>query len=161
MPILNYTTGVGVLKTAGEIQGLLVSKGAKSINMDFENGEPIAIWFKIEMGASEMSFRLPCNWKNVEKVMNRDPKCPPRFKNSEQAKRVAWRIVKDWVEAQLAIIESGQVEMAEAFFPYVMIPGLHQTLFQHVKERPRLLLGAGDPDAEQDNVIDGGFQKTG
>lgn len=62
------------------------------------------------------------------------------YKTVEQAKRVSWRIVKDWVEAQLAIIESGQAEMGEVFMPYaVTISG--ETLFKRLSNEPKLLLG--------------------
>ncbi len=37
------------------------------------------------------------------------------------AARVAWRIIKDWVAAQLAIVESGMVEIAEVFLPYQLV----------------------------------------
>lgn len=35
-----------------------------------------------------------------------------------QAERVSWRIIKDWVEAQIALVESSQAEMAQVFMPY-------------------------------------------
>ena len=36
-----------------------------------------------------------------------------------QAERTAWRNVRDWIIAQMAIIEAGQVEMEEVFLPYL------------------------------------------
>ena len=36
-----------------------------------------------------------------------------------QAERTAWRNVRDWIMAQMAIIEAGQVEMEEVFLPYL------------------------------------------
>ena len=47
----------------------------------------------------------------------------------DQAERVAWRIVKDWVAAQMAILESEMVQMDEIFLPY-MLNDKGQTLFQ-------------------------------
>lgn len=47
----------------------------------------------------------------------------------EQAERVAWRIVKDWVETQMAILESEMVQMDEIFLPY-MLNSSGQTIFQ-------------------------------
>lgn len=140
MGILNYTTKIAPMKTANEIQGLLAAKGAKSINIDYQNGGPIALYFKIEVNCQEVIFRLPCNSDGVEKAMNKDRSIPPRYKNREQAKCVAWRIVKDWVEAQLAIIESGQAELAEVFLPYAVIVSTGQTLFERMKAEPTRLL---------------------
>lgn len=153
MPILNYTTSIQAQKTAGEIQGVLAMKGAHSIAIDYEEGQPSALTFRLNIRGQEISFRLPCNWRGVEQTMRRDKKCPQRFKNSEQARRVAWRIVKDWVEAQLAIIESGQAEVGEVFLPYA-ITGNGETLFQRMTQDPSRLLTAGDQPAK---VITGTF----
>lgn len=135
MGLLNYTTGIDSLKSAGEIQGLLAAKGAKSINIDFQNGEPVALWFMIEFNEVEINFKLPCNWEGVELAMKADRKIQPRYKTREQAKRVAWRIVKDWVEVQLAFIESNQAKMVQVFLPYV-VTGNGQTLFERMVENP-------------------------
>lgn len=47
--------------------------------------------------------------------MNQKIKC-----DREQAERVAWRIIKDWIEAQMAILESEMVTMDEIFLPYTL-----------------------------------------
>jgi hypothetical protein len=143
MPILNYTTSIEAIKTAGEIQGLLAAKGAACISIAYQSGEPTALQFVISVKGYEINFRLPCNIDGVHSAMKRDRKCPPRFQSREQAKKVAWRIVKDWVEAQLAIIESGQAEMAEVFLPYAVLPETGQTLFQRITSDPSRMLGAG------------------
>ncbi len=143
MPILNYTTSIQAQKTAGEIQSILAIKGAHSIAIDYEAAQPVALTFRLNIREQDVSFRLPCNWRGVEDVMRYDKKCPQRFKNSEQARRVAWRIVKDWVEAQLAIIESGQAEVAEVFLPYAITQS-GETLFQRMTNDPSRLLTAGD-----------------
>jgi hypothetical protein len=154
MPILNYTTSIEAQKTAGEIQGILAAKGAHSIAIDYEHGQPVGLTFRLKIRDQEISFRLPSNWRGVEQTMRRDKKCPPRLKNSEQAQRVSWRILKDWVEAQLAIIESGQAEVAEVFLPYA-ITGNGQTLFQRITEDPSRLLNAGE--SVSPNVLTGTF----
>ena len=153
MPILNYTTKIAPLKTAGEIQGILASKGAKSINIDYASGEPVALWFKIEVRGVDIAFRLPCNWEGVEQAMRRDRTVQPRYQSRDQAKRVAWRIVKDWVEAQLAIIESGQAEIGEVFLPYAIVGEHGQTLFQKIQSNPKLLTtGEGPPTQQRDTI---------
>ena len=50
--------------------------------------------------------------------MVRDRRIPPKMRTREQATRVAWRIVKDWLAAQLAMIEAGLVDLEEVFLPY-------------------------------------------
>lgn len=151
MPILNYTTEVAPLKTAGEIQGILASKGARQISVDYdEGGLPVAVEFMIFLHEQPVYFRLPCNVAGVLGAMTRyGSKVPPRFQNEEQARRVAWRIVKDWVEAQMALVEASQAQMAEVFLPYVIDEG-RQTLFQRFEEskRKQLSNGAAPPPAE-------------
>jgi hypothetical protein len=116
MAILNYTTKIMSAKTVGEIQEMLGRKGADEISLKYNNFEPIAIQFRVDGWV----FRLPCNVKGVYEAMKRDRKIPNSHKNVEQATRTAWRIIKDWVEAQLAIIEAGQATMQEVFFPYAV-----------------------------------------
>ena len=57
----------------------------------------------------------------------------------EQANRVAWRIIKDWIDAQMAVLETEMVEMEEIFLPYVLNKQ-GQTLYEAFKEN-QLMLG--------------------
>ena len=50
-----------------------------------------------------------------------------------RAHDVGWRIVRDWIAAQLAIIESGMVAPSEAFLPYLLTPA-GTTLYQAYQE---------------------------
>lgn len=154
--LLNYTTTIEPIKTAGEVMGMLAAKGVKSINIDYNNGEPTGLSFMVEIKNRPVYFRLPCNYEGAERALRRT--APARYQTLDQAKRVAWRIVKDWVEAQLAIIECGQAEMAEVFLAYA-ITETGQTLFQRMTQDPARLLTGGD--AESSNVIDGRFLAAG
>lgn len=59
----------------------------------------------------------------------------------EQSERVAWRIIKDWVETQMAILESEMVQMDEIFLPY-MLNSKGQTVFEAYQSQ-QLWLGEG------------------
>src|SRR5919204_4572694 len=108
MPILNYTTTVSVERTVAEIQKILAAHGAKSIQVDYENGQPSALAFFVQTSFGERAFVLPANVEGVFKTITRSgSKVPRRFMTRQQASRVAWRILKDWVAAQTAIIEAG------------------------------------------------------
>ena len=135
MPLLNYTTKVNVFTTIGEIQAMLVKHGAKRIVQDYDDGGRIsALIFQIETPAGLRMIRLPANVDAVSKVLERQKvKC-----DREQAERVAWRIVKDWVEAQMAILESEMVWIDEIFLPY-MVNNNGQTLFQSYRQNQLLL----------------------
>lgn len=137
MPLLNYTTKVDVFTTLGAIQGQLVKHGAKKIMQDYdEAGNIAALSFLVETPAGPRGIRLPANVDAVHAVLIRQKvKC-----NREQAERVAWRIVKDWVEAQMAILESEMVQMDEIFLPY-MVSQSGQTVFQAYRNNQLMLEG--------------------
>jgi hypothetical protein len=52
--------------------------------------------------------------------MERDRNVPRSKCTEAQAKRVAWRIVKDWVAAQMAIVDAQLADVAEVFLPYAI-----------------------------------------
>ena len=122
MPLLNYTTSIAPQKTVMEIQTTLSKIGASRIltNLDTE-GNIIALSFQInnpETG-TPISFRLPTDWKPVHETLKRQ-RVSARLQTPEQALRVAWRITKDWIEAQAAIIETRMVTPAQVFLPYAI-----------------------------------------
>ena len=51
-------------------------------------------------------------------MIYRSPKVPRSLRTRDQARRVAWRIVFHWIDAQLAMIAAGLVRFEEVFLPY-------------------------------------------
>lgn len=139
MAIKNYTTTIDVYKSLGEIQGVLASHGARKIMVDYDGaGQPIGVTFGIETPEGPRGFLLPANVDGVRAVFTRQ-----KIKAQDgQAERTAWRNVRDWVMAQMAIIEAGQVEMEEVFFPY-LTDGRGRTVYQ-LYQRGQLALGSSD-----------------
>ncbi len=142
MPILNYTTKIDVYKTIGEIQGNLVRHGARKILTDYDGaGRIVSLSFMIDTPTGLLPFQLPTRADRVLAVLHRQKvKC-----DREQAERVAWRILKDWIEAQMAILESEMVTLDEIFLPYV-VQG-DRTLYQVFQEKQMLLTGGEDANA--------------
>ena len=126
MPIKDYTTKIDVHTTIGAIHGNLAKHGAKRITFDYDDsGKIAAMCFAIETPLGPRGIRLPSNTEAVYKVLTKQKvKC-----DKDQAERVAWRIVKDWVEAQMAILESEMVQIDEIFLPY-MTNNSGQTLYE-------------------------------
>lgn len=140
MPILNYTTKISPNKTIGEIQEVLVAHGAKKIVCDYaDDGTLSAVTFGLFMTDTMTFFSLPANYDGVLKAMAKDRKIPRSLITREQAVRIAWRILKDWIEAQCAIIEAGLAEMPEVFLPYA-VTKTGNTLYKEIKENNQLLL---------------------
>ena len=142
MPLLNYTTKVDIYTTIGAIQGQLVRHGARKIMQDYDDqGRITALSFLVDTPAGPRGIRLPANVDAVFEVLTQQRvKC-----DREQAERVAWRIVKDWVEAQMAILESEMVQIDEIFLPY-MVDNHGQTLFQAYRNNQLMLEGGGVND---------------
>jgi len=138
MPLLNYTTTIEAIKTVGEIQGNLAAHGAKSIKTDYtDDGQVEALSFLIVTPHGEVGIRLPVDPEAVLKVLTKQNKLgrvPRRYLTHAQAVRVAWRIVKDWTLAQMAILETEMVRMEQIFLPYV-ITDSGKTLYEAMIHR--------------------------
>jgi Tfp pilus assembly pilus retraction ATPase PilT len=114
----------------------LVSHGARKLMYDFdEEGRVQAMCFTIMTPAGERAVRLPANVPAIYEVLKEQKRSGKIKTNSDyaQAERVAWRILKDWVEAQMAILESRMVYFEEIFLPYI-INKQGQTFFQLYKQ---------------------------
>lgn len=130
MAILNYTTSIQAEKTASEIQKKLAMTGAQAVLSEYdEDGVMCAMSFRI----NNIFFRLPINIDGVYVAMKKDHNVPKRLKTYEQASRVAWRIIKDWIEAQVAIIQAGQAELVQVFLPYAQ-NNEGKTVYEAIKD---------------------------
>jgi len=119
MPILNYTTSIKAEKTISEIQGILGRAGAKSIMVNFTDGLPTEVMFAIIFKDEYINFKLPANHHGVLRSMKKS-RVPIRLQTEAQAVSVSWRILKDWIKSQMALIESEQALMVEVFLPYAV-----------------------------------------
>lgn len=138
MAIKNYTSGVSVYASLGAIQGALASHGARKIMVDYDDaGKPVGVMFGIETPDGPRGFALPANVDGVMAVFTKQKIKSDR----EQAERTAWKNVHDWVQAQMALIEAGQVQIDEVFLPY-LTDGTGRTLYQ-LYQGGQLSLGEG------------------
>lgn len=141
MPILNYTTSIAVEKTVGQIQAMLAEAGAAAIMIEYDAERILSsVSFQIKYNGSLVSFRLPAQLDPVYVILQNDSRVPRKLRSREQAGRVAWRIIKDWVEAQLAIVEAEQVEMVEVFLPFAHNPNTGETVFRQLANNNFALL---------------------
>lgn len=106
---------------------------------EYSNGNVTGLSFKIMTSRGEFGIRLPSNTDRVLQVLKNQRKNNNQVKDTfDQANKVAWRIIKDWIDAQMAILETEMVEMEQIFLPYVM-NNKGQTLYEAFKEN-RILL---------------------
>ncbi len=151
MFLKNYTSNVPVSQTIYRIKQVLIRCGASAIAKEYAgvNGKIIAITFKIETPTHPITIRLPADedraldamWKDYA---GNDPiskdgstvlssyKKKQRADFAQQAARTAWKIVQDWVEVQMSMIQLKQADTLQVFLPYVFDG--RRTYYQALKE---------------------------
>lgn len=149
--LLNYTTTISADKTVGEIYMLLARGRAQSIMSEYDGfGNVSAIAFRCQTEFGLMSFRLPANVKAAAGVLNKQAQVrqiPRKFLNDlDQARRVAWRIVRQWIEAQLALVQLGMARIEEVFLPYAQDQS-GRTVFETLQEKKFMGLALPAPGA--------------
>lgn len=133
MPLLNYSTRKDPMVTVGEITAILARKGARKVMQEYDNaGAVVGMKWSMEGPYGMISYSMPVNHEAVFKILTRENLI---YKTNEQkrraqANRVAWRILKDWIVAQIALLETGMVEMEEIFLPYMLAGPEQNTLFK-------------------------------
>jgi len=160
MPLLNYTTDVAATKSIAEITRILQEGGASAIML--ENGadrEIVAVSFMMQTTFGKLPFTLPANVGAVIATLNeqinkenwlaRDRRGYKRklpknlYNNKAQAERIAWRIAKDWLEAQIAISTIGCARFEQIMMPFAQING--KSFYQRMVERGNLALPSSEP----------------
>lgn len=137
----NYTSEVPVSQTVHRIEQVLIRCGVSGISKEYAPGSVgivAAVIFQIETPQSgNVSIRLPVNvnaahdalWLNYADGDKLTPdgtqlqwsshKKKTKADFREQAERTAWKIIQDWVEVQLSMIQMKQAEAMEIFLPYI------------------------------------------
>jgi hypothetical protein len=137
--IANYTTQVMARKSLGEIMGMLADHGATQVLINHgPNGVPRALAFQIK----GMAFRMPIYPDAVAATLKKQG-AQPRYQTAEHATNVAWRVVRDWLRAQLALIESGMVALDEIMLPYALTEG-GKTALERYRDGTLLLAAGGE-----------------
>lgn len=147
--IANRTTTIACEKTVGEIQAMLAGVRASQMMLDYDaDGKPCSLAFRLQREGQAMAFRLPCDWQGVLRALKRERRgIPQRLLTSDHAKRVAWRIIKDWLRAQLSLIESGASTIEEVMLPWAITPDGH-TVAQRVLSGSTELLRLNGPSGD-------------
>lgn len=156
MFLKNYTSEVPVSQTIYRIEQVLIKCGVSGITKEYGPvaGSIIAICFQIKLdGVKEISIRLPVdkeraldalwlNYADGDKLSEdgkaiayhygRSQKKKRRADFAMQSERTAWKIVQDWVEVQMSMIQMKQADFVEVFLPYVWDG--RSTVYSRLKE---------------------------
>jgi hypothetical protein len=136
---LNYSTSIPAARTIGECQDILASAGAAAVAVQYENREPVGLSFRIATPRGLRDFSLPVNVDGVEQLLGNAHAAgrlsssrgrnAASFTTRKHAAAVAWRVVKDWLEAQVALINADMVTLDQVMLPYLQVSD-DQTLYQ-------------------------------
>lgn len=139
MSLLSYTTEAPEFRTISEIQKMLSEGKATAILQEFNGaGDVEAISFRTKSEFGEMYFRLPANVMAVDATLKqqcKEGKISRKYANdSRHSRRVAWRIIRHWIEAQLALITVGMAKPEEVFLPYAQ-DSSGKTVFENLRDK--------------------------
>lgn len=152
MFLKNYTSNVPVSTTLARIEHVLIRCGVSKISKDYANvaGKIVAVTFCISLAERDVHIRLPVdeekaltalwlNYANGDKLSNdgrslqyNSYKKKVREDFRVQAERTAWRIMQDWIEVQLSMIQMKQADALEVFLPYAWDG--KRTFYQSIKD---------------------------
>lgn len=144
---LNYTTTIPVSQTVGECQSILAQAGAASVAVHYEDGDPAGLSFTLRTPHGQRHFTLPVDVPAMHAVLIKAEregqfasmrKASGRYSSRRHAAAVAWRVVKDWLEANLALIAAQMATIDQVMLPYLHVDD-ERTLWQAYRERESAL----------------------
>lgn len=144
MPTLNYTTKIPAARTISEIQAMLVRHGAAAVITHYEQAKASGLSFTLQTPHGDRAFTLPVDVAAVHRLLTaqaKDRKIEKRYAEAAHAERVAWRVLKDWLAAQLAIIEAQMATLDQVMLPYLHVDG-QKTLYAAYAEREQQAIAA-------------------
>lgn len=134
--IFMETTRINAERTVGEIHAVLSRYGVTSILNEIRGGAVTAVAFKFPVDGEEIPHRLPCRWEKVEALLRKEGKRPAYGDTYETwARRLAWRQIFRWVEAQMALVQTNQVKVEEIFLPYRQVGSMGETVFEMLEAK--------------------------
>jgi hypothetical protein len=126
--IKNQSTTIAVDKTVGEIVALLSRRGTTSVVTRYRDGAISGLSFEMKTDYGIRGYDLPVNADGVLAVLKRNG-VPTSFQKPEQAARIAWRIAKEWLEIQIALVDAGLAQLDEVLMPF-MVAADDRTMYQ-------------------------------
>lgn len=143
MAVKNITSEIAPEKTIMDIEKILSQFGAKAILKEYEGEMVTAISFYILAPNSEkIPFKLPMKLEKARAVVEKaveEGKLPLRFNDepyrTEKGLIVGWRIIKDWIHAQLSLAEIEYADAVEIFLPYAWNPVTEKTFYEEIEAK--------------------------
>lgn len=139
----NYSSEASESSIFEAIRKSLAAHKAKRIMFDYDDeGRATSIEFVVELGRTSYTFKLPARFEEAEPLVAEARKAARMGATSgealsNQAYRAVWATIRDWVDAQMALIDIGASRIEEVFLPYLVV-GEDRTLFEEFAEQKKL-----------------------
>ena len=141
--IKNYSSKASITNIVSAIQKILLQFGATGIGFEYDNNGKIkGIMFKIEdIDGNSRTVRVPSQWEKCREILTQQG----YYRDDDQAYRVALANVKDWLDSQLAMLETDMVEFKQIFLPY-MTNTQGQTVYEYLEQTKYKLLESSNEE---------------
>jgi hypothetical protein len=143
IPLKNYTSTVPASRSVLHIKEQLVKAGAVKMIEDYDRatGSLTGLYFVLQLKDNrQVPFKIPAQVDAVrahltecEKQGRRRVSITAAERIKAQAERTAWKILSDWIDIQLTLIELQQVDPLEVFLAYVYDQHKNQTFFEKLE----------------------------
>ena len=124
---LNYSTKVPAARTVAEVTTLLAEAGADAIGTTYSNRKPTGVSFVLNGNP----YRLPVDHAGMHRaILAAERRGDLRgvggiskavLLSADHSERVAWRVVLQWLEAQLALVQADLARVDQVMLPYLQV----------------------------------------
>lgn len=132
--IKNYTSTVPIERTIASIEKELVKIGVTHIEKSYSDGVPVGIIFTVDLQKKKVSFKIPSNIDAAYDVIIKIPAYKRKSKTwlKAQAGRTAWKIILNWVEVWVSMVQLKQAEAMQMLLAFAYDKKTNQTFYEKV-----------------------------
>jgi hypothetical protein len=147
----NYTTEIPAQRTISEIEEILVKHGATDTWKQYDSpGKVTTLNFAVNTEFGKMPFKLSIDAQVICEVLKEQSKhglksiSRKQASDIEHARNVGWRIVKDWIDAQMAMVFLKMRKLEQIFLADIYDMRSEKTFFQILRDKKYagLLMGS-------------------
>ena len=139
----NYSTKISANKTIVEIEEILLQHGATDLWKTYGDKKDIlSLTFAVPTEHGKIPFKLMINIEAVRQTIreqhhkgNARGISNATAQDMEHARNVGWRILKDWVDAQMALVEVKMRKLEQVFLADIWDSHTGKTFFDVLVEK--------------------------
>lgn len=143
MSLKNYSTKIPANQTITEIEASLIHHGATDLWKQYDGSKNItSLTFAVITEHGKIPFKLSINIEAVRQIIAEQHKkgkargiSQGQATDLEHARNVGWRILKDWMDAQMALVEVGMRKLEQVFLADIWDARTSMTYFEVLSEK--------------------------